>query len=594
MILFLVFGIPVAFSQDLSVKSTVIEEETGAPIPYASVYTLRNRRGTITDLNGAFELNELSESDTLVFYFAGFQKKMLAVVSVDSSVTLAPLEQLLDDIIVMADASVVYRLLSNTQKNVEQKNELAQTYFEIQSFQDNRQLEYFQGYYNGQYDGYDIDDLELKTARFGIKPTQSMAFLSQGTSKAMYKHTIFEANNLFPDSPFGLRKRKLVSNYSLTLNAKYREQNGDITYVISFAPKADSLTSFSGKAWIDSASNILTKVEFTAQNTRQFPFQAIHKGGQLRDVNLHITKTYDRTKKGVRLSSMDFKYDFTFDPKAVYDPYTLIVYKEAPDSAIQYRAVPTYSIRSEAFLAAYNYDREFYIPKFKFAYHEIGDYLRMKAFSSHDEFWRCYNKFRVGKSEANEAFLNDPKVLTQERFHQKNEVSDVGLFEYPYRTWSEKRIYFRKRIDSSLMEAEGNPFEGNSINARKYLLEAQISLEVDSLCDSLQYRTQTIFDPYTSFYHFERTPRSVAFLNVYFDLMEIYRRELVEKLDAAMPSEATWTRIYYDHLQEISWKVKAFFKEVDRGTNEEEFLKWNELVKKELGIDNNALFSDTE
>jgi hypothetical protein len=378
------------------------------------------------------------------------------------------------------------------------------------------------------------------------------------------------------------------------LNAKYREQNGDITYVISFTPKKDSLTSFSGKAWIDSASNILTKVEFTAMNTRKFPFQAIHKGGQLRDVNLNITKSYDRTAKGVRLSSMDFNYDFTFDPNAVYDPYTLVVYKEAPDSTIQYRPVPAFYVRSEAFLAAYNYDKKFYIPKFKFAYHELGDYRRMNAFGSHDEFWKCYDMFRVGKSEENEAFLNDPKVLTQDRFDKKNEVSDVGFYEYPYRSWSEKRIYFRKPVDSSLMEAEGNPFEGNSINARKYFLEAQISLEVDSLCDSLQYRTQTIFDPYTSYYHFERTPRSVAFLNVYFDLMEIYRRELEEKLDKVVPSEAVWTRIYYEHLQEVSWKIKAFFKEVERGTNTEDFLKWNALVKKELGIDNNELFSERD
>ncbi|XOV68254.1 MAG: hypothetical protein ACFHU9_03570 [Fluviicola sp.] len=38
--------------------------------------------------------------------------------------------------------------------------------------------------------------------------------------------------------------------------------------------------------------------------------------------------------------------------------------------------------------------------------------------------------------------------------------------------------------------------------------------------------------------------------------------------------------------------MRTFFKDVERGTREEEFLKWNAIVVEGLGIDNNALFSE--
>lgn len=584
-----------SYSQNHTIQSMVIEEETNAPIPYASVYTLRNRRGTITDINGKFELSNLTATDTIVFYFAGYEKKMLRVDQIGDSVPLEPLEQLLDDVIILADASIVYRLIENTGKNVARNNEIAQTYMEMQSFQDTKQLEYFQGYYNGQFDGYEIDDLVLKTARFGVQKTQNMAFLSQETSKAMYKQDFFEDNDLFPDTPFGLNRRKLVKKFKLTLNAKYREQNGDITYVVAFNPKTDSLSAFSGKAWIDSTTNILTKVEFTIANASKFPFSPIHKGGTLEQANLRIAKTYDRTDKGVRLSSMDFNYDFVFDPNGFYDVNSLKIYKERPtDPSIHYRPLPTYHIRTEAVLAAYNYENSFFIPKFDFADPEFADYRRMIAYGDYRVFWNCYNRFRVGRSEEKEQFLDDPKTVKHNGLFKKSQISSVGMYEFPYRHWSKKRVYMRENVDSTSAAETENAFEGNSINARKYHLEAQIFFEVDSLCDSLRYRTKTIFDPFQSFYNFEQTPRSVAFINVYFDLMEIYRRQLVTKLEAAEHSEKIWTRIYFEHLEEIYWKNRAYFKEVDRGTNEESFQKWNAFVQKELGIDNDAMFSIPE
>ncbi|MCR9172877.1 MAG: carboxypeptidase-like regulatory domain-containing protein [bacterium] len=593
--LFIISYFSYSNAQNITVQSQIIEEETGAPIPYASVYTMENRRGTITDMDGKFELNNVTPNDTIVFYFAGFKKKKLAAKDIKTKVPLEKLEQLLDEVVVLADETIPYKLISKTRKNIKHQDQVAQSYLEMQSFQDNHQLEYFQGYYNGIYDGYDIEDLQLKTARFGLQKTDNFAFLSQETSAAMYKQEIFDDNRYFPDAPFGLNRRKLFRTFRVTMNSKYREQNGDITYVLSFEPRKDTLSAFLGKAWIDSATNILTKVEFSIENASKYPFIPIHKGGELQDVNMHITKTYARTAEGVRLTSMDFDYDFTFEPNGYYNVDNAAVYKFRPPDSVNYEALPSFKIRAEAVLAAYNYSSSFSLPEFDFPTNNLPDYHKMIAFQDHPNFWSCYNQFRMGKSEEKEKFLEDDATVTHNELYEQSDISDKGIYEFPYRQWSTNRIYFRpSSSDTSGTEKPfyNSAFEGTDINARKYHLVAQILFEVDSLCDSVSYRTRTLFDPFQSFYDFERTPRSVAFLNVYFDLMELSRRELNAKLDAVeKPTKEVLTDIYEDHIEKTQANMEVFFREVERGTREEEFLEWNEIVCVELGIDNNWLFS---
>lgn len=64
-------------------------------------------------------------------------------------------------------------------------------------------------------------------------------------------------------------------------------------------------------------------------------------------------------------------------------------------------------------------------------------------------------------------------------------------------------------------------------------MQESIFFEADSLCDSVSFRTKTVFDPFTSYYHL-------------------------------------------------------------RGANEDNFLKWNVFVMEELGMDNNSLFQEEE
>ena len=76
--------------------------------------------------------------------------------------------------------------------------------------------------------------------------------------------------------------------------------------------------------------------------------------------------------------------------------------------------------------------------------------------------------------------------------------------------------------------------------------------------------------------------------------MEIKRRELNKQLDACKGDIKQMKLAYHAMKVEMEQLKQRYFKEVQRGTETEAFLKWNEFVIKELHIDNVTLFGLNE
>lgn len=82
-----------------------------------------------------------------------------------------------------------------------------------------------------------------------------------------------------------------------------------------------------------------------------------------------------------------------------------------------------------------------------------------------------------------------------------------------------------------------------------------------------------------------------AFINIYFDLYEIARRKLEASLNKNRKNKINFYDIYGQFESQFNREMDVFLKDVDRGTNRVEMLKWNKFVKEELGIDNLLLFT---
>jgi hypothetical protein len=291
-----------------------------------------------------------------------------------------------------------------------------------------------------------------------------------------------------------LNRRKLFKSYDLTLSSKYKDQDNRTVYQINCHPKIKSGRYFETSVWIDSATSNLLKASFRIENAQIHPFELISLVHNTLDtVNIEITKTFHEIENKMYIKSVDFNYSMT----------------------IQTRDESIFTNTTRAILYAYDYMDEFALPHFlddEDFY--SSDYNRIQTIPYNDLFWKCTNEFTVKNTNVHEnTFLKDSMAIASTDM-KVNEISKRPVYT-TYIGWSRNRI--------NLIQHEDAKATNNNIAVLQYNLEAAIYLDINELCDSLQYNTVTVIDTYKSYYHLPKTDESLAFINMYYDLIEIQR-----------------------------------------------------------------------
>ena len=94
------FTLSVGLAQQKSVSGTILDE-TGGPLPGATVLVDGTNRGVTTDFDGKFSI-QVSEGETLIVSYVGYADKSIPVGSQDSySATLSP-DNELEEVVVTA------------------------------------------------------------------------------------------------------------------------------------------------------------------------------------------------------------------------------------------------------------------------------------------------------------------------------------------------------------------------------------------------------------------------------------------------------------------------------------------------------------
>ena len=94
------FTLSVGLAQQKSVSGTILDE-TGGPLPGATVLVDGTNRGVTTDFDGNFSI-QVSEGETLIVSYVGYADQSIPVGSQDSySATLSPVNEL-EEVVVTA------------------------------------------------------------------------------------------------------------------------------------------------------------------------------------------------------------------------------------------------------------------------------------------------------------------------------------------------------------------------------------------------------------------------------------------------------------------------------------------------------------
>ncbi|MEL6696105.1 MAG: carboxypeptidase-like regulatory domain-containing protein [Bacteroidota bacterium] len=555
----------VAFPQSVQVQGMVTDADSGYALSYATVRNLRSHKGTATNLQGAFILPENKPGDTLQISYIGYQsQKKVVQASASWTIALRPSPPTLDEVVITTDNDYLYDLLLKAKRNGTDEIVKAKTYFFLETYLDGQMSELIEAYYNGQYEGYKVTDLNIKKGRIGVKSVNQKYFVSTESSKIFLLHNIFLSDPLFPDNPLIFGRKKLKKSYDLSLEEIFMEGESRI-YVIDCVPREASKELFTTRLWLDMTHEQIRKINFRVNQTYRHPFDLLGDE-KIGHVSMNITRNYQRTGEAVNLETIDFSYDLTY------------MGREGMQNAA----------RTTAYLRAYDYQEAFEPPRFTFTRALLQDYRDITVAPYDTNFWTRVNEFRFfDRAEEVGTFIEKYKI--QDYFKNLTPGTDSYSYQlqYPYINWQQDRVLIKEASPEVLEKYQDGPV----VERDKYQLGCKLYLDISPLSDTLIYQLRAVIDPIETYYYFPITAIDHVFINLYFDLLEVERRKLDREIQGLEDQRLeAIDALYAQSQQRYKLTTRRYVSEVQRGKNIVALKKWNEKVKEALGIDNMALF----
>lgn len=560
------------FGQSGSIEGRVLNKKTKVPIPYANVYNKTLDKGTITNTDGYFRIQTNSETDSVRISFVGFKDQVIDLGRQTSFLTILLEENVLllgEVTITPQDNSYLFALLKACRKSASNTEKASKAYYELKSTIDDHQVELVEGYYNVDVTGYALKDLHLKAGRVALRPHNDRYFASMESSRAILMLSLMDKQAYFPLNPLAMSSSKSEKTYNLGLESKYVNEKNDSVYVVSYTPKKNQEQFFEGQIWINKSKSQIIKITLNNPSAEKHPFLPLFPSDSISNVSFAITQTYQSQGGEAVFNHIDFVYE--------------IGYK----SRIGKTEEQQYTIATSAVLYAYDYKNLFFAPMFDFNDHSTGDYRKINALPYNAFFWSTNDEYRLNDSlNTNASFFSDSRSITNKTLFKKDKHWKRGLFEHAYVQWAPTRIMFREMLPDTSEQS----LSSYGIKSEQYNLAVKIYLDINTYQDSTDIATAAIFDPYESYYYLPMDKQTHCFVNMYFDLCEIKRRELEEKIRADGISALRAKEIYESFVEKMEVDNNTFLKAVQRGTIESEMVRYNAYVRSKLGIDNIEMF----
>lgn len=555
-------------NDNVILKSFIKDKKNNIALPYATVFNLNKKFGTAADLNGDFTLPNNSLGDSIKISYIGFKNEIVVIDKNSPSIIyLSPESNLLDEIVIRSEDEYLYRLVSKIKKNKKTDYRESKSYLFLETTSQGKTIELLEGYFNGSFQDGICSNLKLKKGRIGIKPLGNRYFMSTESSKLFSLHNHFIEHKVLPHNPLEYTKRKLRKKYILTLVRIFKEGENTF-YDITFEPRRDDATSFSGHLILDINSNTLKQIEFEITNSVVHPF--IPFGGiSIEDVNLKINKTFYIENGKSYVDGINFNYTLTYIDKDQNKVNTI----------------------SEVFIKTYNQTEIFNLPLYKFSLCDHKDYRDITIGNYDSLFWQKNNEFRFYKKKQ---YINK---FVQGNYIENNfavKESDKGQLEFNYELWNRKRILMREtpRVNNSFRRVQRNfrVSRVNSIN-NKFNLNVKLYLDIVKLEGNYKYEIYATIDPINTFFYSKITDLEHAFINMYFDLMEIEKRELELKLkEIDLSNFNLVSDLYKKAVKNFDTRTTQFCRDVDEGQDFEQMKKWNNIISGSINIDNLEVF----
>ena len=607
---FFIFYSACSFPQTV-ITAIVKDSKTKEPLGFCNVAIKGTKKGTITNSDGVFSISVDILKDIIIISYLGYENKTIKAKELVQKPEILLLKKAfaLQEISVHADNEYLYdimikcrkKLMENKTKKVSKVYYGLETdsktisvwypgikgdtlnYFKMDSVNNTEKpVELLECFYNATVNGTTINKLEFKNGRTALAVIENY-FMTYGSSKAFSKIVLTDKNDGFPALPFQFGKNTMEKHFNLELS--YYDGS---SYNIKFSPRKEFSKYFSGEVWIEKETFNLLKIHFKTKNSTIHPFLPNFPNDSIKNVSMDVTNTYKTEDNMVLPDHIFFNYSFT--------------YFSRKDSAFLFYKNMNRVIQSKGILFFYDYNHPFILPYFDYINDtQYDDYHIMSFIPYNEDFWNNNSTLILTKKQREEfdLLVNDGQLINYrmnnygDDFLRRTSMCNVGHFEFFYAFWSScKRIV--PNTSSPQFETYSMDKINQNIRTDLYKLKVQILLDIVESNDSLLCKSYTVFDNYQSFYHLPLNQYSNAFLNIYFDICEIERRKMQNKLNSKNYTASQIDTIYNETMTNMDIITNRYLKEVNVGDNDKLFRQWNKYVFDNLSIDNIKMVEESK
>lgn len=583
LILFLFLN-SISFSQSL-IEGFVFDKETKQPLPYATIKILSNNNYyTITNEDGKFEIYNKFAKDSLEIRFIGFKTTKIPVsfFNKNTKLYLNPNSFSLNEVSIVSDKNYVYNLLYNLIKKSRLEHSITKSkaFLTLSSSSKGIPIEHIEGFFNSKQSlSKGLVDLQVKSGRFGQNTT--FPFYSINNTDILSDFNLFtkNSNQALPLYPGNMSLSSIKSKYKVKMDICNNCTGDDIS--ISFSPKKLNGRLFQGSILFDSENLKLKKIELEAQNPATKKLSALSEKDVMTPKEIKLNITFNPLDFN-KIQHLDFKFSIYYKSGRFYN-----------------------TISSHSLLYFYDYDTAFNEPFFTSKIHFNNDYDKIIALQATDNFWEINNQFPKSIKKLNSInYLENNGILIN--FSNKIPSKHIEYIKPSVISWNKNQSLSwnsikeiasneRKQVDYSNASNKGPTKSIDKISYSIYGLKIKKSnSKLDEVFNfnymldiyqnekgQSQYITRTLFDRNSSFCKFDRIEIKLIYINLIFDIYEVYN----QRLKSIITNEMTFDevkKLCIQKFEEASITVNNMKADTNAGLNYQNLKNWENTIKQKL------------
>jgi len=521
----------------------------------------------LSNEEGEFHIPIHSLADSIGFSCIGYAARALPAAAVNEAriISLVPSVTELRSLNVTPAQDALYDLVARCARAMRRAgSQRTKAFFELDTRMDEQPVETIEAFYNVDMTGTHITRLDLKHGRIGIAPVGDRFFVSLSATRTLALLDPCSASEHFPLSPLRwTNARRIRKHYRIV----ERASNGDDgSLLLHLSPRDSSGAYFSMDLWLDPNTAHPRSLTLFCWDCSSYPFRPLKPEDRIEHIDMRSNTTFNATTGAPEPEHMELDYTMAYRDTAGL------------------RAV-----RTKGVMHFFDRGQPFILPFFRYD-EEQHDYRKI-TFQPYDSgFWATAPTLvRTGRQERDRGFFAKHGYLTGSTVMP--ELKTHTFFESNYAWWSsQRRISLRTLPPPSWLATPQAKQRTATIAVNEVNLEAQLYLDVDTSSMGNRIFTATVFDGFRSYYRLTEQPITDAFLNIFFDLCEVERRQLDAALRSPGLDLAALRRLHVEATRRMERVTGTYLKEVSLGNDHAAMVRWNEHVRSALGIDNLALF----